>query len=397
MIPMTRQRKFEITHARAALRLEFTRWSGRRRGRLFLAMWLFLICLAPAARADVLRNLKPGEPIPPFRLVTIDGELIDGESSRGSVLVMVYLAAEQRSSELAAIDARIVVEQVKEAARAADDMWAPPPDGVEAAGAAVPVELLYVTADVVRRAYFDRVRKERSLEAPLALDPDRSLYGKLGLIVFPTTIIVDREGKLAHVISLHNPDYKHVLESNIRHALELIDDEQLRERLKARPTGVGPGSPKRMAAAHRALARQLRETGRLDAARDELLKSRELDPDNADVLLDLADLDVAIAGAGGANNLQEAQGLIEHVLRENAGHRRAKQIGGIILYRQGRLVEAESILIDALNLNPDPARIHYYLGRIYEQQGQPARALEHYRRALQRFLNETELATPSPQ
>jgi peroxiredoxin len=325
---------------------------------------LFLALLAPLGRADELRNLRRGEPVPAYRLVSIDGELIESDRYKGSVLVMVYLAAEQRSSELAAMDARTVVDQL-----ASEDE---------------PVKLLYITADVVRRAYFERFRIDRGLEAPLALDADRSLYGKLGLIVFPTTIIVDREGRLAQVISLHNPDYDHVLDSNIRHTLRLIDDEQLQERLKARPTGVG--SPQRMAAAHRALARQLREQGRLDAARDELVTARGHAPDNVEILLDLADVKASL------NALQEAQELVEHVLAENAGHRRAKQIRGIILYRSGRLAEAESALLEALNLNPDPARTRYYLGRIYERQGRTAEALEEYRRALERFLNETEPA-----
>jgi tetratricopeptide (TPR) repeat protein len=337
-----------------------------------LAACLCLACLALQASADELRNLRRGEPMPPYRLVSSEGQLIDSEEYKGTVLVMVYLAAEQRSSELAAIDARAVVGQFSEAA----DPEAPP------------VKLLYITADVVRKAYFQRFCEERGLDAPLALDADRSLYGKLGLIVFPTTLIINRDGKLAHVISLHNPDYTHVLDSNIRHALELIDDEQLRERLKARPTAET--SPKRIAAAHRALARQMREQGRLEQAREELIKSREHDPENPEILLDLADLEVAL------NNIDQAARMVDVVLRENPGHRRAKQIRGIVLFHKGQLAEAESVLLEALHLNPDPARIQYYLGRIYEQQGQTAKAVEHYRRALERFLHENGPATPPP-
>jgi peroxiredoxin len=337
-----------------------------------LAACLCLCCLASQAPADELRNLRRGEPMPAYRLVTSDGELVDSEAFRGKVLVMVYLAGEQRSSELAAMDARDIVNRFN------DDAG---PDSE-------PVTLLYITADVVRKAYFQRFRQDRGLDAPLALDADRSLYGKLGLIVFPTTLIVNREGNLAHVISLHNLDYDHVLDSNIRHVLELIDEEQLRERLKARPTAES--SPRRVAAAHRALARQMREQGRLEAARDELIKSRQHDPANAEAMLDLADIDVAL------NRLEEAQTLVEAVLMENAGHRRAKEIKGLILYRQGNLAEAESILLDALNLNPDPARIQYYLGAIYEQQGHTAKALEHYRRALERLLKEAAPVDAAP-
>jgi tetratricopeptide (TPR) repeat protein len=328
-----------------------------------LVLAALLACLAPGAQADELRNLKTGEPMPAYKLAGIDGTAVDSEAFKDSVLVMVYLSAEQRSSELAAMDSRTVVGQF----------------------ANEPVKLVYVTADVIQKAYFQRFREERALDAPLAFDADRGLYGKLGLIVFPTTVIVNKEGKLAHVISIHSPDYSHILDAYIRHTLGSINNEQLQERLKARASTEG--SPKSMASAHRAAARLMREKGRLDAAREELTKAREQDPNNPEILLDLADLDLA-------GNLDEADKLIQTVLEAHPEHRRAKQEKGIVLYRRNQLSEAETILLDALNLNPDPARVHYYLGRLYEQQGQTAKALEHYREALKRFVNEPEPAAP---
>jgi tetratricopeptide (TPR) repeat protein len=342
--------------------------------RMMSGVLAVCLCLgfagAPAA-GDELRNLRRGEPMPAFTLVSSDGELINSAAYKGQVLVMVYLAGEQRSSELAAIDAQAVVRSFSETA---EDPSAPP------------VQLLFITADVVRKSYFQKFRADRGIDAPLALDADRSLYGKLGLIVFPTTVIINREGNLAHVISLHNPDYTHILDSNIRHVLALLSDAQLQERLKARPTAES--SPKRVAAAHRALARQMREHGRLAPAREELLKSRELDPANVETRLDLADLEVALG------NLDSGRQLVEAVIHENPGHRRAKEIRGILLFRSGHFAEAESTLVLALDLNPDPARIHYYLGAIYEQQGQTAKALEHYRRALDRLLHEAPAGPP---
>jgi tetratricopeptide (TPR) repeat protein len=324
---------------------------------VFAAIVVFAAAVVPA-RADELRNLKRGEPMPAFRLATIDGSTFDSEASKGSVLVMVCLSAEQRSSELAAMDSRNVVKEY----------------------AADKVRLLHVTADVVQKAYFERFRQDRGVDAPLAFDADRSLYGQLGLIVFPTTIVVKADGKLAHVISLRGPDYAHTLDAYLRHTLGKIDDAQLDGELKSRPTSQG--SPKSLASAHRATARLMRDKGRLDAARDELTKAREQDPENADILLDLADLDLS------TEKLDEANQLVQSVLAAHPDHRRAKQIKGICLYRQNKLAEAEAALLEALSLNPDPARIHYYLGKIYEQQGQAAKALEHYRDAAAHLLHE---------
>jgi tetratricopeptide (TPR) repeat protein len=290
----------------------------------------------------------------------IDGATIDSESLKGSVVVLVYLSAEQRSSELAAVEAEKVVAEL----------------------GAAEVKLVHVTADVVHKPYFERFRADRSITTPLAFDPDRSLYGRLGLIVFPTTIVVDREGKLSHVISARAPDYSHVLSCYLRHTLGLISDAELEDTLKARASSES--SPKSLASTHRAAARLLREKGLHNAAKDELRKALEKVPDDPDLLLDLADLDLL------SGELDSAETLVSKVLAAHAEHRRAKQLRGIALYRRGDLDGAEQVLLEALSLNPEPARIHYYLGRIYEQKGQMPQALEHYREALRRTLNEPE-------
>ncbi len=330
-----------------------------------IAACLAVVCLASGARADELRHLKKGEPFPEFKLPTVDGALVDTEAVKGSVLVMVCVTAEQRSSEMAEMEAAAVLQ----------------------AFAKDPVKLVYVTADAVHKAYFEKFREERSLKAPLGFDADRVLYAKLGLIVFPTTIVVNKEGRLSHVISLCGRDYRHTLEVYIRHALGTITDEQLAEQLKAQP--AAESSPKSAASTHRALARALREKGQFDAAKAELAKALELEPKNAEVMLDLADLDLS------SGKLADADTLVASALAVQPENRRAKQLKGISLFKQGKLAEAETVLLEPLALNPDPARVHYYLGRVYEQQGQTSKALEHYRESLKKFLGEADLPAGS--
>ena len=317
--------------------------------------------LVMSAHADELRNVKQGEPVPAYKLPGIDGGQVDSDTMRGSVVVLVYLSGEQRSSELAATESHEVIGALER-----DD-----------------VKLVYASADVVHKSYFQRFRSEHGLgKVPMALDGARDLYAKLGLIVFPTTVVADKDGNLAHVISTRGPDYPHVLDAYVRHALGMIDDAQLADALKARVSGVG--SPKSLASRHRSAARLLRDKGLLPAAREELLKARELDPDDFDIRLDLADLDLSMG------NVQDALTLVDKMLVEQPEHRRAKQLKGIALYRLDRLDEAEAMLNEAIELNPEPARAQYYLGRICERTGRTQEALEHYREALSHVLDEPE-------
>jgi tetratricopeptide (TPR) repeat protein len=328
------------------------------------------LALTTAAGADELRNIKTGAPLPTYKLPTIDSNSVDSEAGKGSVVVLVYLSAEQRSSELAAADSASVLHEL----------------------AGQPVKLLHVTADVVGKPYFERFRAEHHIDAalaPLAFDADRALYHQLGLIVFPTTVVASKDGKLAHVISLRGPDYAKVLDAYIRHTLGTLTDAQLADKLKA--TASSESSPKSLAAAHRAAARHMREKGRLDAAKEELMKAREQDPSDHEVLLDLADIDLS------TNALDEADRFLGDVLTAQPEHRRAKQLKGISLFRRGKTDDAEKILLESLSLNPDPDRVHYYLGRIYEAKGDSAKAILHYREALQKLLNEDQPASgPTP-
>ena len=324
-----------------------------------IAAALLSASLTFAATADDLRNVKRGEVVPACKLAAIDGSVIDSDALKGSVVVYVCLSAEQKRSELAAIDSQAVV----------------------GAMTGEPVKLVHLTADVVQRAYFEKLRAEKNINASLAFDADRVFYGKLGLIAFPTTVIVNKVGKLDTAISLHGNDYKAVLDAHIRHALGKIDDKQLGELLSAKPTEKS--SPKTAASAHRSLARLMREKGQLDQAKGELKKGLELNPDDREAMLDLAELSII------TQDYDVSDAMTDKVLAAQSDHRRAKQIKGAALFKRGKLDEAEKLLTEALDLNPSPELCHYYLGEICAQRGQKDQALEHYREALKRFVHDT--------
>lgn len=324
--------------------------------RPFLTL-LAVVAATLTASADDLRNVKRGEPMPACTLAGIDGQTVSSDEMKGSVIVYVCLSAEQRRSELAMMDSQSV-----------------------AATAGESVKLIHVTADIAQKSYFEKFRQDRAITAPLAIDAQRTFYSKLGMIVFPTTVIVNKEGKLDSVISLHSSEYKRLLTAHIAHAMGTLSDAQLDEQLAARP--AEDASPRSAASSHRALAKLMREKGQFDAAKAELAKGLELDKSNHDLMLDLAELCIA------TDSLDEADQQVAKVLTEQAEHRRAQLLKGEILFYRGSLDASLPVLEEALKLNPNPEMVHYYLGRVFEAKGEKDKALSHYREALAKFVHD---------
>ena len=313
---------------------------------------------ARAARPDKLRKVALGALVPTYQFTSLDGTSINSNGLKGKVVLLVYLSAGQRNSDRAAADAERVFKRLEN-----DDL-----------------RLVFVTADVGQKEHFGKIWSEQGISTTLSFDAGRKLYGELGLIAFPTTLVIDRTGRLQHVITTRKTDYAHVLDAYAQHTLGLMNDEALLERLEA--GSLDRGSPQALALRHRAAARLMRDKGMVDGAERELRTALELDPANIHIKLDLADLYLAISSP------EESLEIVDAVLEKDPRHRRARLLRGIALYMEERLDEAEVVLKDALVLNPDPARTHYYLGLVYERKGDKDKAIEHYREALSRFLDE---------
>ncbi|MBL4809675.1 MAG: tetratricopeptide repeat protein [Phycisphaerales bacterium] len=324
--------------------------------------WRLACILLPFAIGSALAEpgdkIVAGDMFPPYQLGTMAGPIVESSNRKSKVTVLIYVVANQHWPERAIADASKTIQDL-------DDQS---------------VELLFVTADADQSEYFLDFWKEKGIKGTLAYDPDRKLYADLGLIAFPSTMIIGHEGRLAHVLTTHSPSYPYTLNAYIRHALGTLDDAGLKETLKARSSSTS--SPKNNASRHRAVARMMLGKGLYEAAEKELLKALELNPDAVDARLDLAELYLRL------DRDLEASDLVEQVQKINAENRRSMLLKGILYFHKGNTAEAEQWLSKSLLHNPDPARSHYYLGRVNESIGNKDEALEHYRRALVGFLDE---------
>ena len=292
-----------------------------------------LLAVAPFAASGQIRNVSPGEPAPGFSLVDERGRVHALKDYRGKPVVLCYIRGGQALSSKA-LEA---VSRVQ--ARAAKD-------GV----------------------VFLALRREESRETapafPVLRDDAESFYGSYGLFVLPVTIVLDKEHRLAEVLSSYTPD----LEDDLQNALDKI-----------------LGKPRRSASATRrevedsstVLARKMVDAGQSrealplleKALRDgkATLETRLL---AAEVLLDLS-------------RAAEAASQLEAALKLDARCARTYLLLGQVRLRQGNRDQAEALLRKSIALEPGRAKARYLLGKLYEDSARPKEALGEYRTALE--------------
>ena len=312
---------------------------------------------SPGNRAEGLRNLKIGQDFPAFELETKDGKSITNTAIQGKPAVVLYLSPQQRGSERAARETHRIVASMKRK-----------------------VAVVYATAETGKAGYFEGLWKRLGITEPLGLDTKRKLYAKLGLIVFPTTMIVDKEGKLAHVITERGVGYTKALDAYLRFETGEWDKAKLVKVLKTEDPHLR--TPKSMASRYRVSARLLWKKGLLDAAEKELRKALAISPEDPEIQLSLVELLME------RKNLDDAFTAIQALRKQWGEHKRAQVIHGILLFKLEQPAKAKKILLKSLELNPDPSATHYYLGRIYEAEGDKDKALEHYRKSAEELLRD---------
>jgi tetratricopeptide (TPR) repeat protein len=82
---------------------------------------------------------------------------------------------------------------------------------------------------------------------------------------------------------------------------------------------------------------------------------------------------------------EEALASFNRALEMNPRSLEAKIGRGVALGGMGETEKAEKALREALLLNPNPARVHLELGRLFEQRGDFAGAIAEYKEGLKRF------------
>lgn len=321
--------------------------------RKYLLCVILLLLIASPSKAI---SISIGETAPDFTLLSPSGQPVTLKEFKGNTLVLICWRTDQKRSLMALKEAR-------------DIQQAHEKKGVKVIG---------IIEDNDDPEEARKVYAENNIDFPLLIDNSRQLYSDYGIRVFPTTVIIDKEGLLAYDIPSHPLSYKIKLDGYVRKLIGEIDEEELKNVL----------SPKRekkddaVLEAERKynLAMKFIQMGLMDQALASAQQSVDAGPDVAKSLILLGFLLL------NNDDADSALKSFDSALALEPGSNDAKTGKGGALLAKGELDSAISILNEAAVANPHAQMTYYELGKAYELKGDKEKAIEMYRKAIEKIV-----------
>ena len=223
---------------------------------------------------------------------------------------------------------------------------------------------------------------EKDISVSVLLDPQRTLYERVGLIVCPTTLLFDAKGKLRFVLASHAPYFRMTVQARLRFLLGQIDEQTMDELLE--PTIFKIDHDLVAAGRTYNLGKQLQAEGKSDQAQAAYKKAVFQYPALTEAHCALGFLELE------AGNLQAAAQRFENSLAFQANSAAARLGQAAVLARTNKVQEAEQILMSLLAAPSKPisVRVRYELARICHIRGDFEKAAGYYQDALARVFPE---------
>ncbi|RME96446.1 MAG: hypothetical protein D6766_00685, partial [Verrucomicrobia bacterium] len=150
--------------------------------------------------------------------------------------------------------------------------------------------------------------EQTGLSMPVLLDRGDTLFGRLGVVLYPTIGVTGPDRRLLHYLPFRRVNYQVLIEGAIRHALGEIDDEAW-QRLEHPDAATEKNEVSRRVQTRLNLARRLLQKQRFEAALRAVESCLRLDPDHLEALR----LKARILDRSGRK--QEAQAVLSQIRR----------------------------------------------------------------------------------
>jgi len=320
--------------------------------RKYILLIISLLLIAAPTNAI---SISLGEQAPDFNLRSASGEPVASSEFKGKTLVLIFWRTGQSRSVMA----------LKEAAEIMRDY--------EKKG----VSVIGVIEEAESLEEAQKVFEDNKISYPLLID-DRQAYSDFGIRVFPTTVIIDKDGLLAYDIPSHPLTYKIKLEGYVRKLIGEIDEDQLK-------TALSPKKEKKDDALLESerkynLAMNFVQMRMMDQAVAAAKESVAVKPDVAKshILLGFLYLNT--------DDADNALMAFEKALELEPDSNDAKTGKGGALVAKGEIDSAIAILTEAAVANPHAQMTYYELGRAYELKGDQEKSIEMYKKAIEKIV-----------
>ncbi len=226
---------------------------------------------------------------------------------------------------------------------------------------------------------------KEKIRADILLDKEQRAFGDYGVIVLPTTVLIEKEGKVDLALSGVPLAYSDIVEDALQFSLGRMTREQYES---SRSAAAAPGAqedPGAKAGRLTGLAGQLMRRGFGELALQRYQEVLALDGGYLPARIGMARCFMQL------NRLPEACEQLQRVLQADENHVEANLLMAWVEIRRGgaEIASAKWRLNWVLTTHPSHPQANYLMGVVCETQGEKDRALEYYKKAAQLLL-ETE-------
>ena len=301
-----------------------------------------------------------GEKLPEFSGTTLKGRTFTYKHNQSNALMVVFLSPGHERSIRAVKDINDILSQLE-----------------------TNTERLQTVIAVDKSDNIDlsSMQKDTSGTVNILLDSEYKLWGKFGIIAVPTVVISDTNDTVICIKAGHGYDFAPVVRAYLNQALGLIQKKKPEE--AGRVETVANDTIEARIKRHLQMAKMLEQKGRLESARAEIQKARELNPESAEAALELGEL---YCRAGRNDAALKITGSLKVTTRFQEA--RLLTISGWAKRQLNDFDKAEKLLLEATTIDPKSIRALFELGKVYQSKQQIDKAMNSYREALTILFNE---------
>ncbi len=208
---------------------------------------------------------------------------------------------------------------------------------------------------------------------PVVADTEYDLSGSLGVEVWPTTLVIQADGRVLAHMGGAAPSRTLEVAAYLDLATNQIDSGTLKQRLVQ--AGLIGDGPQKRAAWYLQMGRKLLGEGKADEARKTLADGLNSEPESIDLQVEMIRALVELKQAN------EAMEAIEKLPHDGVSAWERDLLRGRAIALQGNWSEARRLAESVLNQKPDLGEAHYFMGTVYEHDREWEKAAEEYRAA----------------